>query len=79
MAAAVALPDSRAMPFVDMHDFGDMMVASGFANPVMDAEIITLTYASASELLREVRALGGNPRDDRTQIAAVRQAGPRNA
>jgi malonyl-CoA O-methyltransferase len=34
------------MPFVDMHDFGDMMVASGFATPVMDAEIVTLTYAS---------------------------------
>jgi SAM-dependent methyltransferase len=74
-AAAVALPDSRAMPFVDMHDFGDMMVASGFANPVMDAEIITLTYASASELLREVRALGGNPRDDRAQsLPSGRQA-----
>ena len=44
------------MPFVDMHDFGDMMVASGFATPVMDSEVITLTYASAQELLREVRA-----------------------
>ena len=58
VAAAHALPNSRAMPFVDMHDFGDMMVASGFATPVMDAEIITLTYASPEELLREVRALG---------------------
>jgi len=66
-AAAVALPNARAMPFVDMHDFGDMMVASGFATPVMDAEIITLTYESAWELLREVRALGGNPRDDRAR------------
>jgi hypothetical protein len=28
-AAACALPHSRPMPFVDMHDFGDMMVASG--------------------------------------------------
>ena len=64
-AAAAALPNARPMPFVDMHDFGDMMVASGFATPVMDAEAITLTYASPQELLREVRALGGNPRDDR--------------
>jgi malonyl-CoA O-methyltransferase len=60
-----ALPGARPMPFIDMHDFGDMMVASGFANPVMDAEVLTLTYASPLELLREVRALGGNPRDDR--------------
>ncbi|MEO8187059.1 MAG: methyltransferase domain-containing protein [Burkholderiaceae bacterium] len=74
-AAAHALPNSRAMPFVDMHDFGDMMVASGFATPVMDAEIITLTYASPEELLREVRALGGNPRDDRAQsLPSGRQA-----
>ena len=53
------------MPFIDMHDFGDMLVASGFADPVMDAEVITLTYRSPQQLLREVRALGGNPRDDR--------------
>ncbi|MEP6610185.1 MAG: methyltransferase domain-containing protein [Burkholderiaceae bacterium] len=66
-AAARALPNLRAMPFVDMHDFGDMMVASGFATPVMDAEVITLTYNSPQHLLREVRALGGNPRDDRSQ------------
>jgi malonyl-CoA O-methyltransferase len=48
-----------------MHDFGDMMVAAGFANPVMDAETIRLTYASPQALLREVAVLGGNPRDDR--------------
>jgi malonyl-CoA O-methyltransferase len=65
-ACRSALPHARPMPFIDMHDFGDMMVASGFANPVMDAEVITLTYPSAASLLREVRALGGNPRDDRS-------------
>lgn len=56
---------ARPMPFVDMHDFGDMMVATGFAAPVMDAETIRLTYATPEALLREVAALGGNPRDDR--------------
>jgi malonyl-CoA O-methyltransferase len=56
---------ARPMPFVDMHDFGDMMIAAGFASPVMDAESIRLTYASPQALLREVAALGGNPRDDR--------------
>lgn len=74
-AAARALPNFRAMPFVDMHDFGDMMVASGFATPVMDAEVITLTYTSPQDLIREVRALGGNPRDDRAQaLPSGRQA-----
>ena len=60
-----ALPHAAPMPFVDMHDFGDMMVAAGFAGPVMDAETIRLTYPSPQALLREVAALGGNPRDDR--------------
>jgi malonyl-CoA O-methyltransferase len=66
-ACAEALPRSRPMPFIDMHDFGDMMVAAGFATPVMDVETIRLTYASPQELLAEARALGGNPRDDRVQ------------
>ena len=63
-AAAIA---ARPMPFVDMHDFGDMMVAAGFETPVMDAETIRLTYAEPAALLREASALGGNPRDDRTR------------
>lgn len=66
-AFAAAWPRSRPMPFVDMHDFGDMMVAAGFAGPVMDVELLTLTYGSPEQLLREVAALGGNPRDDRPE------------
>jgi malonyl-CoA O-methyltransferase len=64
-ACLLSLPHCRPLPFVDMHDFGDMMVASGFATPVMDVERLQLTYASPAALLREVRALGANPRDDR--------------
>jgi malonyl-CoA O-methyltransferase len=51
----------HALPFVDMHDFGDMLVESGFSTPVLDMEIITVTYASAAKLLADVRAWGGNP------------------
>jgi malonyl-CoA O-methyltransferase len=47
-------------PFVDMHDLGDMLAHAGFADPVMDQEIITLTWPDAAALLRELRALGGN-------------------
>ena len=64
-ACAAAGIAARPMPFVDMHDFGDMMVASGFDTPVMDTETIRLTYADPRALLREAAALGGNPRDDR--------------
>lgn len=44
--------------FHDMHDIGDMLVAAGFADPVMDMEIITLTYATPRGLLRDQRHLG---------------------
>jgi len=46
--------------FVDMHDIGDMMVRAGFADPVMDQELITLTWPEAGALLAELRTLGGN-------------------
>ena len=47
-------------PFVDMHDLGDMMVAAGFADPVMDQDVLYLTYRSPKDLLDELRTLGGN-------------------
>src|SRR5690606_8981549 len=37
----------------------------GFSDPVMDQEIITLTYRSAEKLLAEVHLLGGNPNPER--------------
>lgn len=46
--------------FVDMHDLGDMLVQAGFADPVMDQEVITLSWADADALLAELRGLGGN-------------------
>jgi malonyl-CoA O-methyltransferase len=47
-------------PFVDMHDLGDMLVQCGLADPVMDQETLTLTWADAPTMLAELRALGGN-------------------
>jgi malonyl-CoA O-methyltransferase len=44
--------------FHDMHDLGDMLMAAGFADPVMDMEKITFTYASPRGLLRDQRLLG---------------------
>ena len=49
-----------APEFTDMHDWGDMLVASGFAEPVMDMERITLTWATPQQLLGELRELGAN-------------------
>ncbi|MEO8039309.1 MAG: methyltransferase domain-containing protein [Betaproteobacteria bacterium] len=57
---AFAAADRRhhVQPFVDMHDLGDQLMAVGFADPVMDMETISLTYASARALLHELHDLG---------------------
>ena len=49
-----------AQALVDMHDLGDMLVDCGFSDPVMDQEVITLTWSSGDAMLNELRTLGGN-------------------
>lgn len=44
----------------DMHDWGDMLVATGFAEPVMDMERIMLTYETPARLLQELAEVGRN-------------------
>lgn len=45
-------------PFADMHDLGDALVRSGFSDPVMDMERLTLTYPDLPSMLRELRQAG---------------------
>ena len=47
-------------PYADMHDIGDLMVHGGFADPVMDQEVLQLTWISPQALLAELRGLGGH-------------------
>jgi malonyl-CoA O-methyltransferase len=47
-----------ARTFVDMHDIGDMLVAAGFADPVMEMETLTLTYQTPRFFLADQRRLG---------------------
>jgi malonyl-CoA O-methyltransferase len=49
-----------AHEFTDMHDWGDMLVHAGFAEPVMDMEKITLTYVNSEKLVEDLRKLGRN-------------------
>ena len=51
--------------FTDMHDWGDMLVQAGFAEPVMDMERIVLTYETPLKLLQDLRELGRNLHPDR--------------
>lgn len=46
--------------FADMHDIGDMLVAGGFADPVMDMEYITLTYNDVKSVMQDLRSIGAN-------------------
>ena len=52
-------------PLTDMHDWGDMLVQAGFADPVMDASRLSLTYSSALSLLKDLRAMGVNTHEGR--------------
>lgn len=65
-AVTAAGIQTQTMQFVDMHDFGDILLENGFMDPVMDQEVITLTYRTVEALLKDVRALGGNPSEART-------------
>ena len=56
--------------FIDMHDLGDMLLQSGFADPVMDQEVLSLQWDDPQALLTEIHALGGN-------AAPLRRAGLR--
>lgn len=44
--------------FTDMHDIGDMLLAAGFAEPVMDMEYITLTYKDVKSVMQDLRNIG---------------------
>lgn len=57
-AFAAADTHSHVSPFIDMHDLGDLLVNSGFGEPVMDRETITVTYAEPAGLFRDLRGAG---------------------
>ena len=49
---------ARVHEFIDLHDLGDMLVAAGFAAPVMDMEMIRVDYGTSGNLLADLRASG---------------------
>ena len=46
--------------FIDMHDIGDALLLDGYAEPVMEAEILTVTYDAVDLLMRDLKAIGAN-------------------
>ena len=73
---------SHVSPFLDMHDVGDALMRVRFADPVMDAERITVTYDRVRDLMRDLKGIGANnatndrPRGltGRQRLTAVEQA-----
>jgi malonyl-CoA O-methyltransferase len=49
--------------FIDMHDVGDVMMANGFTQPVVDAEIIRLEYSEFGQLLGDLKNIGASNAD----------------
>jgi malonyl-CoA O-methyltransferase len=48
----------RVHQFVDMHEVGDMMLAQGLSQPVLDTEKIVLEYREFKDLLKDLKAIG---------------------
>lgn len=46
--------------FTDMHDIGDLLLACGFSDPVMDVDVMTLEYPDVISLMRELKAIGAH-------------------
>jgi len=51
---------SHVNRFVDLHDVGDMLVAAGFADPVMEMERLTLTYDDVRAVMQDLKSIGAN-------------------
>ena len=59
-AVLPAAAGERVHRFIEMHDLGDALVQAGFSDPVMDMEMLTLTYADLDGLFADLRASGAN-------------------
>ncbi len=46
--------------FIDMHHIGDMLLQTQFLDPVMDMEMITITYKKCLDLIRDLKKTGEN-------------------
>ena len=64
----------RVAPFADVRDLGSLLQRAGFALPVVDADIVTVAYATPLHLMREIRAFGAaNMLVERRRVPLKRQ------
>jgi SAM-dependent methyltransferase len=48
----------RVSPFADLRDLGGLLQRAGFALPVVESDRLSVTYADAFALMRDLRAMG---------------------
>lgn len=46
--------------FIDLHVVGDALIKSGFSDPVMDMEMITVTYPDVKSIMRDLKQIGAH-------------------
>ncbi len=63
----------RTSPMADVRDLGSLLQRAGFALPVVDSDEITVTYATAFDLMRDLRGMA------ETNLVVERQRTPPRA
>ena len=61
MCAEAQLDDGaspRVAPFADLRDLGSLMQRAGFAQPVVDSDVVEVSYTTPFALMHELRAMG---------------------
>jgi NADH dehydrogenase [ubiquinone] 1 alpha subcomplex assembly factor 5 len=48
----------RISPMADIRDAGNLLTRAGFALPVADSDMLTVSYANAFDLMKELRGMG---------------------
>jgi len=46
--------------FIDMHDVGDALLQTGFSDPVMDMEMLTVTYNDVKTVMKDLKKIGAH-------------------
>lgn len=63
----------RVAPFADVRDLGSLLQRAGFALPVVDADVVRVTYANPLALMADVKAMGGsNALQERRRVPVSR-------
>ncbi|MEL7048581.1 MAG: methyltransferase domain-containing protein [Pseudomonadota bacterium] len=64
----------RVAPFGDVRDFGGLLQRAGFGLPVVDSDVVTVTYETPFALMAEIKAMGAsNALAERRRVPVTRR------